>query len=88
MSILAVTAPAARRGLTAIATVKREFGITGSADHEFLEDLIRQASAAGLQRRILRPQRRYQRDRVFRRQHTRRFATHPILESEPAFAVE
>lgn len=48
MSILAVTAPAARRGLTAIATVKREFGITGSADHEFLEDLIRQASAAGL----------------------------------------
>ena len=31
MSILAVTAPAARRGLIAIATVKREFGITGSA---------------------------------------------------------
>ena len=38
MSILAVTAPAARRGLTAVAMVKRELGITGSADHDFLED--------------------------------------------------
>ena len=46
MSILVVTAPAARRGLTTVATVKRELGITGSADHDFLEDLILQASAA------------------------------------------
>ena len=46
MSILAVTAPAARRGLTTVATVTRELGITGSADHDFLEDLILQASAA------------------------------------------
>ena len=46
MSILAVTAPAAQRGLTTVATVKRELGITGSADHDFLEDLILQASAA------------------------------------------
>ena len=44
MSILAVTAPAARRGLTAIATVKRELGM--GADHAFLEDLILQASVA------------------------------------------
>ena len=45
MSILAVTAPAARRGLTTVAMVKRELGITGSADHDFLEELILQASA-------------------------------------------
>ena len=50
MSILAVTAPAARRGLTTVATVTRELGITGSADHDFLEDLIlqrRRRSKAG-----------------------------------------
>jgi hypothetical protein len=46
MSILVVTASAARRGLTTVAMVKRELGITGSADHDFLEDLILQASAA------------------------------------------
>ena len=46
MSILVVTAPAARPGLTTVAMAKRELGITGSADHDFLEDLILQASAA------------------------------------------
>ena len=45
MSILVVTAPATRRGLTTVAMVKRELGITGNADHEFLDDLILQASA-------------------------------------------
>lgn len=44
MSILVVTAPAARRGLTTVATVKRELGIAGSADHDLLENLILQAS--------------------------------------------
>ena len=34
------------------------------------------------------PQRRYQRDQVFRGRHARRFANHPILESETAYAVE
>ena len=43
---LVVTAPAARPGLTTVAMAKRELGITGSADHDFLEDLILQASAA------------------------------------------
>ncbi|MGZ8299666.1 MAG: hypothetical protein ACXWU5_04515, partial [Rhodoplanes sp.] len=31
---------------------------------------------------------RYQRDQVFRGRHARRFANHPILESETAYAVE
>ena len=35
-----------RRGLTTVAAVKRELGITGSADHDFLEDLILQASVS------------------------------------------
>ena len=41
-----------------------------------------------LQRFILGPQRRYQRYQVFRGRHARRFANHPILESETAYAVE
>ena len=32
---------------------------------------------------ILGPQRRYQRDRVFRGRHARRFANHPILNRKP-----
>lgn len=46
MSILAVTVPASRRGLTTVAAVKRELGITGSADHDLLDDLVLQSSSA------------------------------------------
>ena len=41
-----------------------------------------------LQRRILGLKGRDQREQVFQRRRTRQFASHPMLESEPASAVE
>ena len=83
MSILVVTASAARRGLTTVATVKRELGITGSADHDFLEDLILQASPAieGWCRRV------FGREEVYRDVpslgRTGRAASRPLAERGP-----
>ena len=66
--------PIARRRLAAVRTVQPEPALEFGHPRS--------------QRRILRLQRRYQRDQVFRGRHARRFANHPILESEPAVAVE
>ena len=46
MSILAITNLAPSRGLTTLADVKQEFGITGGTDDAFLLDLIAQTSTA------------------------------------------
>ena len=64
----------ARRRLAAVRTVQSELALKFGNPR--------------LQGFILGPQRRYQRDRVFRGRHARRFANHPILESETAYAVE
>ena len=64
----------ARRRLAAVRTVQSELAL------EF--------GNPRLQRFILGPQRRYQRDQVFRGRRARRFANHPILESEAAYEVE
>ncbi len=46
MSILAITDLAPSRGLTTLADVKQELGITGGTDDAFLLDLIAQTSTA------------------------------------------
>ena len=66
--------PIARRRLAAIRAVQPEPALE-----------LRQPR---LQRRILGLKGRDQREQVFQRRRTRRFASHPMLESEPASAVE
>ena len=64
----------ARRRLAAVRTVQSELALKFGNPR--------------LQRFILGPQRRYQRDQVFRGRHARRFANYPILELETAYAVD
>ena len=66
--------PIARRRLAAIRAVQPEPALE-----------LRQPR---LQRRILGLKGRDQREQVFQRRRTRRFASYPMLESEPASAVE
>ena len=66
--------PIARRRLAAIRAVQPEPALE-----------LRQPR---LQRRILGLKGRDQREQVFQRRRTRQFASHPMLESEPASAVE